>query len=78
MLVQRFRLFLRILDVDYTKAGRLIYAAVLLHNFLGLYSLYDPNMAIPDQGTQVVLGHPPGNTHRARNIRERFVSYLSS
>jgi hypothetical protein len=77
MLVHRFRLFLRILDIDHQKAARLIYAAVILHNFLGPYELDDPDLYAPGNGNQQ-NNHPPGNTIEARNVRELFVTFLNS
>jgi len=75
MLVQRFRLFLRMLDMKHDKAARLIYAAVLLHNWLGPYEMYDQNQNFQAHENRTPIA--AGNNRRANQIRDLFVEHLN-
>jgi len=78
MLVNRFRLFLRMMEVDRHKATRLIHAAVILHNFLGpLETVEQLDTHFNDQLAGIRLPNIAGNNRHAQIIRDRFVNYFS-
>lgn len=80
-LVHRFRLFLRVLDVDRKKAAKLIHAAVILHNFLGPVPNYDGIDDSNDIFQQRRINQrqrTPAATQRARTYRDRFVQHFSN
>jgi hypothetical protein len=76
-LAHRFRIFLRMLDVDYRRAARLVQAAVILHNFLGPINEPIEQQIIDVVGDRQVQAAAPGGTNNARAYRERFVQHFS-
>lgn len=63
------------LDMKHEKATRLIYAAVLLHNHLGSYEMYNQNHNF--QAHENINRIAAGNNRRANQIRDLFVEHLN-
>lgn len=65
-----------ILDVDHRRATRLIYAAVILHNFLGPFEQAIDMANLGNQQRVNTRGRAPVGTQRAATFRDRFVRYF--
>jgi len=77
MLVNRFRLFLRMMDMNRHKATRLIHAAVILHNYLGPFEQHDEHLNDQFRLAGLQLPNVAGNNRQSQTIRDRFVAYFN-
>lgn len=69
---------MRILDVDRKQAAKLIYAAVILHNFLGPPRNYMDINDIDQHRRANQRQRTPASNQRARTYRDRFVQYFTT